>query len=688
MNWQLETRDSAYCFGVTESGLLVHTYWGKRLPYRDDYPLAKNAPDWASFNNPEQLSREEYPAYGDYKFIDPCLKATFSDGTRDLMLRFKSAEEQPDGIEITLADMVYPFEVKLTYRAHHDYNLIERSTTVVNHGDSPVTIERVDSAQWHMPSGHQQYRMSHLTGRWWDEWHLSRDILTHGIKLLDSKRITTSHHHNPWFAIDTGDATEDQGDVWFAVLAWSGNWRMAAEVTNFNSTRINIGINDWDFAMRLNPGASYTTPSTFGGYTAEGFGGASRTLHDLIRERVIPHKNIEHKVLYNSWEATFFNIDVDSQGKLAELAAKMGVELFVMDDGWFQGRNLDNAGLGDWWPDPAKFPNGLNPLIERVNALGMDFGLWVEPEMVNPDSDLYRNHPDWVIHFPNRERTQARNQLILNFAREDVQDYILEQLDKILANHNIAFIKWDMNRNVSEAGWQTDDHDPREIWLRYVEGLYQVWGTLRERHPDVIWQSCSGGGGRADLGILRLADQIWVSDNTEATARLRIQEGFSQIFPANTMEAWVTDINEHQLSLTFRFHVSMCGSLGVGGHLVRWSEADREEAARQIALYKEIRPIVQHGDQYRLQPAHHSAFTAVQYVAKDKSEAVVFAFRTHLTPPATLPRVFLRGLEPNARYSIEGFEQVRSGAAWMFDGVQIDLKDDFTSTVRRIQRVD
>jgi alpha-galactosidase len=373
MNWILETRDSAYCFGVTETGMFVHTYWGKKLPYREDYPLAKTASEWASFNNPEQLTREEYPGYGDYKFNDPCLKATFADGTRDLVLRFKNAQEGPNRIDITLTDTFYPFEVKLTYQAHPDYNLIERSTTVFNHGETPVTIERIDSAQWHMPPGNQ-YRMTHLTGRWLDEWHLCRDDLTSGIKIIDSKRITTSHHHNPWFAIDKGNAAEDQGDVWFAVLAWSGNWRIAAEVTQFDSTRVNIGINDWDFALRLNPGESYTTPSTFGGYTANGFGGASHALHDFIREQVIPHKNILHKVLYNSWEATLFNVDVESQSKLADIAAKMGIELFVMDDGWFQGRNLDNAGLGDWWPDPAKFPNGLTPLIDHVNALGAGDG--------------------------------------------------------------------------------------------------------------------------------------------------------------------------------------------------------------------------------------------------------------------------------------------------------------------------
>jgi alpha-galactosidase len=377
---------------------------------------------------------------------------------------------------------------------------------------------------------------------------------------------------------------------------------------------------------------------------------------------------------------------VESQARLAELAAGMGIELFVMDDGWFEGRSDDTAGLGDWWPDPRKFPDGLGPLVERVNALGMDFGLWVEPEMVNPNSQLYRQHPDWVIHFPNRARTEARSQLILNYARRDVQDYILALLDRLLSEHNIAFIKWDMNRNVSEPGWMDAEGDPRELWVRYVQGVYRVWGELRRRHPQVVWQSCSGGGGRADLGILRLADQIWVSDNTEATARLNIQEGFSHIFPANTMEAWVTDANAERISLSFRFHASMCGSLGVGGHLLHWSEAERREAAGWIALYKEIRHIVQLGDQYRLRSPQSGPFSAVQYMSKDRSEGVLFAFRTHIPEPFMLPPLYLRGLDPAALYEIEGEAEPRSGAAWMHAGIQLWLKD-FESEVRRVKRV-
>ncbi len=686
--WVLETRTTGYAFGLNQAGLLTHRYWGARLPDPADYPAAPNPAGWASFNNPAQLTAEEYPGYDDIKFIDPCLKVSFADGVRDVVLRFESAELRELDIPellINLRDTMYPFRVTLHYRVHEAYDLIERWVTATNHGETPITLERIWSAQWHLPLG-GEYRMTHLHGRWLDEMHLRSEPLAPGRKVIESRRLTSSHHHNPWFAADRGNADENAGDVWFGVLAWSGNWQICAEVTDFASTRISIGLNDWDFAWRLAPGEAFATPPSYAGYTAGGFGGASRRLHDFIRDTLLPHGHTLHKVLYNSWEATLFDVDEPSQIALVELAAEMGVELFVMDDGWFHGRDNDTAGLGDWWPDERKFPNGLAPLIERVNALGMEFGLWIEPEMVNPNSELYRAHPDWVIHFPGRPRTTGRNQLILNFARADVQDHIIDRIDRLLAQQNIAFIKWDMNRNVSEPGWPSAPGDPREIWVRYVQGLYRVWGTLYERHPHVIWQSCSGGGGRADLGILHLADQIWVSDNTEPTARLAIQEGFSQIFPANTMEAWVTDMGAAEIPLEFRFHVSMCGSLGVGGHLVRWGAARREEAARWIALYKEIRHVVQFGDLYRLRSPQAQPFSAVQYVSKDHSEAVLFAFRTHLPPPAQLPPLYLRGLDPNDHYEVEGVAGARSGSAWMHAGLHVELLD-FQSTVRRIKRV-
>lgn len=680
--WVLETKLTGYALGLNNEGRLIHRYWGVRLPYREDYPVAMTSAGWASFSGPDHLNKEEYPGYGGLSYIDPCLKVTFDDGVRDVALRFDTVEQSADELHIRLRDAVYPLTVTLHYRVHVEDDLIERWVTVLNTGERPVTIERAFSAQWHLPQG-IDYRLTHVNGRWADEMHLQRELLMPGIKVLESRRLTTSHHHNPWFALDHGHADEDAGEVWFGALAWSGNWKLSAEVTEFASTRLSLGVNDWDFAWRLDAGQSFTTPASYAGYTCEGFGGASRRLHAFIRETVLPHKQLAHKVLYNSWEATLFDVDERSQLELARHAAAMGVELFVMDDGWFHHRNTDNAGLGDWWPDEQKFPAGLATLIAGVNALGMDFGLWVEPEMVNADSDLYRAHPDWVLHFPTRPRTEARNQLILNFARPDVQNYILEQLDHLLSENNITFIKWDMNRNVSEPGWPDAAGDPREIWVRYVQGLYAVWDTLRTRHPEVIWQSCSGGGGRADLGILRLADQIWVSDNTEATARLAIQEGFSYIFPANTMEAWVTDAGNALVPLTFRFHVSMSGVLGVGGHLLHWSEDERAQAKQLIAQYKEIRHIVQDGDLYRLRSPQSHAFSAHMYVSRDRKEGVLFAFRTHMPDPVDLPLLYLRGLDPDARYTVENIQGARSGKAWMHAGIQLAL-GNFESVVLRV----
>ncbi len=687
--WILETDHSAYAFGLDAEGRLVNCYWGERLLKPDDYPRPGFPAGWASFNDAGQLAREEYPAETGLKYIEPCFKASYAGGQRDTLLQFESAEQTGEELSLRLRDPLQNLLVILSYRLHSAYDLIERWAEACNESQAEIRIERILSAQMHLPRA-GSYRLSHLYGRWADEWNLRRETLHIGTKILESRRITTSHHANPWFAVDGGQADEDHGEVWFGALAWSGNWKFIAETNEFAATRLSLGLNDWDFAWQLCPGEKFCTPSALIGYTPNGFGQASRNLHSYTREQVLPNGQTLRKVLYNSWEATDFRVDEGSQAALAELAAEMGVELFVMDDGWFHGRNHDRAGLGDWWPDEQKFPNGLKPLIERVNSLGMDFGLWVEPEMVNPDSDLYRSHPDWVIHFPGRARSEARNQFILNFAREDVQEYIFEKLDRILAENNIRFIKWDMNRNASEPGWDSAPGDPRELWVRYVQGLYRVWGKLRERHPQVTWQTCSGGGGRIDLGILRLADQAWISDNTEPAARLNIQHGYSQAYPACAMEAWVTDMGPEYIPLEFRMHVSMCGALGIGGHLVRWGAEKRAEAARWIALYKEIRALIQFGDLYRLRSPQEHSFSALQYVSKDKKEAVLFAFRSHqpLVPHLEFqPPLYLRGLEPNALYSVEGCEGFRSGLAWMRSGIDLALPGDYQSVIRRIRQV-
>ena len=685
--WLLETERTAYALGVNAAGRLAHRYWGPRLPYHDDYPPPPEPREWSSFNPPAQYTPEEYPGWGGMSYTDPCLKVSFADGTRDLLLRVtgaKRAEGATPGWDITLRDAHYPLIVTLHYRAHPAHDLIERWTTLHNDGEEPIEIERAFSAQWHLPRG-DGYHLTHLAGRWSDEFRLQRQPLARGIVSAESRRLTTGHQGSPWFALDQG-ATEERGAVWFGALAWSGTWKLSVETNEAEAPRIGIGVNDWDFGWRLEPGAEFGTPPCYAGYSDGGFGKASRRMHDFVRERLLPHGPIAHKVLYNSWEATAFAVDERSQTELALRAARLGVELFVVDDGWFHGRRDETAGLGDWWPDETKFPRGLGSLISEVNALGMDFGLWVEPEMVSPDSDLYRAHPNWTIHFPTRTPSLGRSQLILNLGRPDVQAYLIEILDRLLKAHNIAFIKWDMNRNVSEPGWPDAPGDPREIWVRYVQGLYRVWSTLRERHPAVVWQSCSGGGGRADLGILRLADQIWTSDNTSAIARLPIQEGFSQLFPANTMEAWVTDAEAGRVPLRFRFHVAMCGSLGIGANLLSWDESEQAEATALVAAYKEARQVIQLGDQYRLLSPHQGPYAAVLYVAKGAGEAVLFAFRLELPWQDELPHLYLPGLDPQARYEIEGLPDIRSGLGWRHTGIQLGL-GNMQSTLRRIRRV-
>eukprot|EP01117_Protostelium_nocturnum_P008668 TRINITY_DN3112_c0_g2_i11.p1 TRINITY_DN3112_c0_g2~~TRINITY_DN3112_c0_g2_i11.p1 ORF type:complete len:708 (+),score=168.88 TRINITY_DN3112_c0_g2_i11:68-2191(+) len=683
--WLLESKSMAYCIGYQNDKFLVNTYFGKKLKASCDYPEPRSYSNWAH-NDLANRIPEEFPGHGDQKYHEPCLKVTFKDGVRDTDFRLMEAQVSTNGLKFFMKDAVYPLVLVLEYEVMHDLDLISRRISVKNEGQEDVLIERVLSAQWNFHSGKGD-RLSYVYGKWLDEFNLRRDPLQPGVKILESRRLMTSHQGSPWFVYDKGNATEDAGNVWFSALSWSGNWKIIAEVTEFEHTKVSIGINDWDFAWKLRGGDTFEAPFCIGGFSENGFGGASRIMHDFAREKVLPRGKEVRKILYNSWEATFFDVDEKSQGDLAEEAAALGIELFVVDDGWFHGRNTDNAGLGDWWPDAKKFPNGLSPLVKRVKELGMDFGIWVEPEMVNPNSELYRSHPDWVYHFPTRPRREHRNQLILNLGREDVQNYLLNILDKLLSENDISFIKWDMNRSISEAGWQDSPHDEaRELWVRHTTGLYKVWGTLKQKHPKVLWQSCSGGGGRTDFGIMAIADQVWTSDNTDAPARVQIQEGFSQIYPAIAMEAWVTDASHGLVPLSFRFHVSMAGNLGIGSHLLKWNQEEKNLAKEQIQLYKSIRHIIHLGDQYRIGFASDEGITGVQYVSKDKEESVLFLFRVWISRTIYPSVVLLKGLDPDSFYTVEGETGIRSGLGWANVGITVDIKN-LQSSVRKIKKI-
>lgn len=697
--WLITTEYSSYAMGVSPDSQLQHLYWGGPLWRIGDLPAAAQQRDISSFDPHQMLENEEYPGWGGPRYYEPALKITRADGNRDLVLHYVSHEIRANELDVTLKDIRDDIEATLHYRAYPDTGLISRWSTVHNKTSQKITIESAQSATWYMPRG-DGYRLSYLSGRWAAETQLNREPIHEGVKVLESRLGHTGHNFNPWFAIDPGDAQEEHGRVWFGALAWSGNWRITVEQTPYQQVRVTGGLNTFDFAYPLEPGQSLETPQFYAGFADHGFGEASRLLQKLELEYIQPGgKNARARpVLYNSWEATEFNVSEEGQKVLAEKAAKLGVELFVVDDGWFGARNNDKAGLGDWYVNPQKFPHGLNSLIGYVNKLGMDFGLWVEPEMVNPNSDLYRAHPDWVMNFPGRPRSELRNQLVLNLARDDVRDHIFHVLDKLASEYNIRYFKWDMNRTFSEPGWPGMAPDEqKEIWVKYVLNFYDILARLRAKHPNLEIESCSGGGGRVDLGILRYVDEFWTSDNTEAFDRLRIQEGFTQAYAPKLMSAWVTDVpntNGRSTPLQYRFLVAMQGALGVGANLNQWEDADFALATRLIALYKQIRATVQFGELYRLLSPRTNDTTANEYVAPNNTDAVLFAFR-HSQEYNTLPPIIpLQGLGERFVYRVESIDgklvggtAEYSGAYLMQNGLQLVLKGDFDSTAVLLHRV-
>ncbi len=702
--WILNTDRATYAVGVNNRNEPQQVYWGNRLARDADLPRARTEREWASFDPPETDTNGEYQGWGDRVYTEPCLKVTLADGDRDLVLHYFSYEIKGDTLTLRLKDIQYDLEVDLVYRVFPHEDIIRKEATVTNRTAQPIVIESAQSGVWYVPRG-EGYRLTYLVGRWADETQLTREEIRQGKILLDSRRGNTGHQINPWFAIDGGSrledrATEQHGRVWFGALGWSGNWKLVVEESPAQQVRVVGGYNDFDFGYYLKPGESLSTPPYYGGFTDRGFGEASRLMHRLEREEILPDRAnpILRPVLYNSWEATEFDVNEEGQKALAEKAAKIGAELFVMDDGWFGKRNDDHAGLGDWYVNPQKFPHGLKPLIDDVNRLGMDFGLWFEPEMVNPDSDLYRKHPDWAMNFPGRPRSEARNQLVLNMARDDVKEYIFNALDRMLSENNIKFVKWDMNRHFSEPGWpEKPPAEQKEIWVKYTSNVYEIIDRLRARHPQLQIESCSGGGGRVDLGILERVNEVWTSDNTEAFDRLRIQEGFSFAYAPKVMMDWVTDVpnmNGRSTPLQFRFLVAMQGALGIGGNLNKWSGDDMALAARMIAYYKSIRPTVQEGNLYRLFSPREGSLTVNEYVSQDGRQAVLFAFLHSQQFGRPMPAIYLRGLDPEAVYQVKPLDNKLvekqtelSGSYLMNHGVEFELKGDFDSISVFLERV-
>ncbi|MDV5150002.1 alpha-galactosidase [Streptomyces sp. SBC-4] len=688
----LRTPNSLYALRVGADGSPRHLYWGAPLDTLTVGALPDAVSPAASSFEADAAPDELAPQTG-ARFGPAGLQVRFADGTRGTQWRFAGHSVDGGELRLRLDDRHRPLRAELCYRVRPDTDVVERWTELTHTGaqdgpPDPVTVDRLDSASWTAPPL-ADYRLSHLVGGWNSEFQLQRDRLPVAETVLTSRRGLTGHHASPWLAVDDGSTTEELGEVWSTALAWSGSWRVTVHRDPVGRTTWTGGFGHEGISWTLRAGQSLRTPTYAGLYSSLGFGAASRAWHAYVRGHVLPDPERDRPVLYNSWEATGFDVDEAGQLRLARLASRVGAELFVLDDGWFGTRRDDRSGLGDWTPRREAFPGGLRPLADEVHRLGMDFGLWVEPEMVNRDSELYRTHPDWVLHSPRLDATELRNQRVLNFARPEVEEWALRTLDQLVRAYDVDWLKWDANRAFTEAGWGGHP-DPDRLWIDHTRAVHRIMDRLRATHPGLRIEACAGGGGRVDLGMLARTDQAWTSDNTDPVDRIGIQHGFGQLFPAAAMAAWVTDspnpTTGRRTPLRFRFHVSMAGALGLGGNLTSWSEEELAETAELVARYKEIRPLVQRGHQHRV--AVGGPVTAVHYAAPDDSEHALLVWRPttrfgHRPDPVRLP-----ALDPGAHYLDPDLDRVHSGAVLVRQGIDPRLPDgDYASSLIRLRRV-
>ena len=663
----IETKNTHYVLGVDKNGKLNHVHWGKKAD-PNDYEVKEN---WEQNSNHSgfDYTDMEYTVFGGTMYRNCAFKCEYFDKCRDSVFNFLKAEQSDGKLDITLCDESYNIELVLSYVYSKHTDIITRYVTVKNNSEHAVNIEKFMSAELTLP-GTGAYAVKNPNGAWGSEFLTKTTLLENGTITFESRKGTAGHTNSPYAIMSEPNADEEHGNVYFASLGYGGSFKVEIQRDFVGITRAMLGMSDFDFSYTLKSGESLASPKVYIGYT-EGFAQMSNMMNEFAYKNILP-KSFANKplpVLYNSWEATEFNVNAQQQLKLAKIAKEIGCELFVMDDGWFGRRYNDWGGLGDWTVNTEKFPNGIDELIDGVNELGMDFGLWFEPEMVQEDSDLYKAHPDWTYHYDNREALKLRHQLVLNLTKSEVSEYVFDCMDKMLQKHNIRYIKWDMNRPFSEIGTQNLENG-RELWLRHTKAVYEIADRLKEKYPYLQLEACSSGGGRAEYGAMEHFDMVWTSDNTDPVDRLDIQHGFSLLYPIKCMRAWVTDSNltRRPVSLDFRFNVSMQGSLSIGSNLLKFSAEDIEKSKHYIALYKEIRDIIQFGDFYRLKNYSNDGFYATQYVSKDKHKSVLFInSNANSFFNAQFKSIHLKGLDPNKSYKLTDGEStvVKSGAYFM-----------------------
>jgi alpha-galactosidase len=710
--FHLQTDTASYIIRVLKSGHLAHLYWGKGIRNSNFENLLKMQ-ERASFSpnvsgSDKALSLDtlpqEYPAYGNGDFRTPAFQLQLENGSTITDLRYQNhriysgkpkleglpatyaeQEDEAETLEIDLFDSLISLRVILSYTVFKNHNVVARSARLVNEGPQQFKLLRALSMSVDLPRC--DYDLLQLQGAWARERYMERRPLAHGNQSIESRRGASGHQLNPFMALLSKNAGENYGEVYGFSLVYSGSFIAQVEVDQFDTARVSMGINPFDFTWKLEPGSSFQTPEAVMVYSDRGLGHMSREYHRLYRSRLCrgKHRDSSRPVLINNWEATYFDFNAEKILDIAREGANLGMELFVLDDGWFGKRDSDNCSLGDWFVDKRKLPDGLKDLASKVNQLGLKFGLWFEPEMISPDSDLYRAHPDWCLHVPGRKRTEARNQLVLDYSRKDVCDAIIKMVSDILSTAPVAYVKWDMNRNMTEIGSAVLPADrQRETAHRYILGLYRVMEEITSRFPDILFESCSGGGGRFDPGILYYMPQTWTSDDTDAVERLKIQHGTSIVYPAGTMGAHVSAVPNHQVGrstpIETRGNAAMCGNFGYELDLTKLSEADKAAVREQVRTYKEIRHIIQFGDMYRLLSPFEGNETAWIFVTEDKSEAFLTFFRVLAQPHAPLSRIRLEGLDEARNYKLEGMDLIMGGDILMNFGLNVpELQGDYAS---------
>lgn len=709
--FRLDTEKSTYVMGVSPEGFLGHIYYGDRLFMEaDNYLLRMEEPPYTPSVNKREKSAfldffpMEYPTGGIGDYRESCLNIRNAAGNMGCELHYTgheiykgkkglkglpasfATEDEAETLEITLKDADLDLEVVLSYTAFEKENVITRSVRVQNQGKEDLRIEKILSACLDMDN--ENFSMLSLHGTWARERHIQTGELHYGKQVISSARGESSHQEHPFFALVTNGTEQENGKVYAMHFVYSGNFMAETELCQFDNLRMTMGINPEEFSWLLTPGEEFQAPEVVIVYSGNGLGAMTRSYHDFYRNHLIRSKFKYEKrpILINNWEATYFDFNTDKLLDIAREAKKCGIEMLVMDDGWFGKRNSDNCSLGDWKVNEEKITGGLKHLVDEVNKIGLQFGIWFEPEMISPDSDLYRAHPDWAIQIQGREATQSRNQYVLDFSRPEVRDYAYECVASVLRSANIAYVKWDMNRQLSDLGSSyLPKERQQELFHRYVLGVYELQERLVTEFPDLLLENCSGGGARFDPGMLYYSPQIWCSDNTDAVERLMIQEGSALIYPLSVIGAHVSDCPNHSVGRVTPFetrgHVALAGTFGYELDITKIPEEDRALIPEQTATYNKYRHLIQQGEYYRIASYRENhKYDCWALSSQDKKEVLVTYVQVLGVPNSHSRKVFLRGFDPKVTYRLEGTEETYTGEMLMKGGFLMkDFWGDFKS---------